>query len=64
MVVTCQQGTERLLSIRLITSTGPTNLISAYAPTLNATMQIKDDFYNQMDSLLGLVPKNEHIILL
>ena len=27
-------------------------------------MQIKDDFYNQLDSLLGLVPKNEHIILL
>ena len=27
-------------------------------------MQTKDDFYNQLDSLLGLVPKNEHIILL
>ena len=64
MVAPCQQGTERLLTLRLHTTTGPAYLISAYAPTLNATMQTKDEFYNQLDSLLSSISKDEHVILL
>ncbi|KAG6924505.1 craniofacial development protein 2, partial [Chelydra serpentina] len=59
-----QQGTERLLSLRLHTSTGPVNLISVYAPTLGATRDTKDEFYDQLDTIIRSIPKEEHLILL
>ena len=64
MIEPCQQGTERLLSLRLHTTTGPVNLISVYAPTLGATGDTKDEFYGQLDSLIDRIPKEEHLILL
>ncbi|XP_061910695.1 craniofacial development protein 2-like [Entelurus aequoreus] len=64
MIEPCQQGTERLLSLRLHTTTGPVNLISVYAPTLSATRDTKDEFYSQLDALIDRIPKEEHLILL
>ncbi|KAG6929472.1 craniofacial development protein 2, partial [Chelydra serpentina] len=64
MVEPGQQETERLLSLRLHTSTGPVNLISVYAPTLGATRDTKDEFYDQLDMIIRSIPKEEHLILL
>ena len=59
-----QHGTKRLLSLRLHTSTGLVNLISVYAPTLGATNDTKDEFYDQLDSYISRIPKEEHLVLL
>ncbi|KAG6932534.1 craniofacial development protein 2, partial [Chelydra serpentina] len=64
MVEPGQQGTERPLSLRLHTSTGPVNLISVYAPTLGATRDTKDELYDQLDMIIRSIPKEEHLILL
>ena len=42
------EGTERILSLRLQTSSGPVSLISAYAPTLASTAEAKDKFYDDL----------------
>ncbi|KAM7166303.1 craniofacial development protein 2-like [Macrochelys suwanniensis] len=63
MVEPGQQGTERLLSLRLHTSTGPVNLISVYAPTLSANRDTKDEFYDQLDTIIRSIPKEEHLVL-
>ena len=36
------QGTSRILSLRLSTSSGPVNILSAYAPTLCSPAETKD----------------------
>ena len=64
MIEPPQHGTERLLSLRLHTSTGLVNLISVYAPTLGATNDTKDEFYDQLDSFISRIPKEEQLILL
>ena len=57
-------GTERLLSMRLMTNTGLVTLISAYAPTLSASSDVKDQFYCQLDDLLSTIPKKDHVYIL
>ncbi|KAM7166307.1 craniofacial development protein 2-like [Macrochelys suwanniensis] len=61
MVEPGQQGTERLLPLQLHTSTGPVNLISVYAPTLGATRDTKDEFYDQLDTIIRSIPKEEQV---
>jgi len=57
-------GTERLLSLQLNTSDGLVNLLCVYAPTLMASDDIKEDFYNQLDSVINGFQKREVLILL
>ena len=57
-------GTERLLSLRLNTSSGPINLFSVYAPTLNSSAEAKDQFYSDLDKLIEKVPPSENLYLL
>ena len=57
-------GTERLLSMRLNTSDGPLNLLCVYAPTLTAPDDIKDIFYNQLESTIKGYKKQEPLIIL
>ena len=57
-------GTERILSIRLATAAGFVHIFSIYAPTLEASEDIKDHFYDELDSLIGKIPKVEPLILL
>lgn len=57
-------GTERLLSIRLGTAAGPVHILSAYAPTLAAPDEAKDQFYGQLDELISGCPKDEALFLL
>lgn len=39
-------------------------LISAYAPTMTNSVEIKDKFYEELDSLISSVPQSEKLIVL
>ena len=41
-------GSERILTMRLNTTTCPVKLISVYAPTLLASFDTKDEFYENL----------------
>ena len=58
------QGTERILSLRLNTSTGSTHIISAYAPTLCSTAESKDAFYDDLETRIRAVPAKDDLFLL
>ena len=53
------EGTERILSLRLQTSSGPVSLISAYAPTLASTAEAKDKFYDDLSTPIRRIPDRE-----
>ena len=57
-------GSSRLLTMRLMTETGPVTLVTAYAPTLAASSESKDQFYCELDELLNNIPEKDHIYLL
>ena len=64
MVEQGKGGSERLLTLRLNTVEGPVTLVSVYAPTLSATPDAKDAFYESLASIIRSVPSSEHLILL
>ena len=57
-------GSERILTLRLNATEGPVTLISAYAPTLSASPEIKDEFYERLSSTLSSIPSTEQVVLL
>ena len=57
-------GSERLLSLQLSTSAGRITLISAYAPTLLATDEDKDKFYDELHSTITAIPSAESFFLM
>jgi exonuclease III len=64
MVEVQGNGTERLLSLNLHTSSGCVSLISAYSPTLMAPAETKDSFYAQLSSTISSIPNANRIVLL
>ncbi|XP_068680344.1 craniofacial development protein 2-like [Montipora foliosa] len=57
-------GTERILKLRLSTVEGHVNIICVYAPTLLATVETKDHFYESLDTALSTIPASEHIYVI
>jgi len=57
-------GSSRLLVLRMKTSMGNINILSAYAPTLTSTPEAKDQFYEALEDALSCIPKSECIYLL
>ena len=57
-------GTERIISIRLLCSSGNVNIICAYAQTLTSTPEDKYAFYDQLDTKIKSIPHNEELYLL
>ena len=57
-------GSERILTLRLSTSSGPINIVTAYAPTLYSNPDVKDQFYNAIDHTMGMLTPSDHIYLL
>ena len=64
MVTPPAGGTERILAISLSTKSGKVNIFSIYAPTLCSPQETKDQFYEELDDKIKLIPKSEHIFLL
>jgi exonuclease III len=57
-------GTERILNLRLSTAVGFVTIMSIYAPTLSAAADLKDQFYDKLDTAIGSVPNAEPLFLL
>ena len=57
-------GSERLLTLRLNSATGPVTLFSVYAPTLSATPDTKDMFYENLASIIRNIPSKEQVVVL
>ena len=56
---------ERLMTLKLqLDKDQHATVISAYAPTLDATDEVKEDFYSQLDTVLSAIPKRDKTILL
>ena len=64
MIEPGSNGSERLLTLRLNTNAGPVTLVSVYAPTMSATSDIKDEFYENLAAIISSVPKYEQLVLL
>ena len=58
------QGTERILSLRLTTASGPTHIFSVYAPTLSSTAEAKDAFYEELEARIREIPAKDNLFLL
>ena len=57
-------GSERILTLRLSTSSGPVNIVTAYAPALYSNPDVKDQFYNALGHTILILTPSEHIFLL
>ncbi|XP_047486812.1 craniofacial development protein 2-like [Penaeus chinensis] len=57
-------GTERILTLRLSTSSGSATIISVYAPTLYSTHEDKDQFYGALDDVISRTPSTDALYLL
>lgn len=57
-------GTERLLTLRLSTSSGPVSILCVYAPTLCSTAEEKDQFYQTLDKVISRIPSIDGLYLL
>ena len=64
MVEPGNNGSERLLTLRLNTTAGPVTLVSVYAPTLSATPDTKDEFYDQLSATISNISNKEQLIVL
>ena len=57
-------GSERLLTLHLNSTTGPITLITVYAPTLSATPDTKDIFYENRTFIIRNIPSKEQVVVL
>jgi hypothetical protein len=57
------KGTERIISLLLNTSSGPTHIFSAYAPTLSSSLEVKDVFEELEERIRG-IPDKENLMVL
>ena len=64
MVEPGSDGSERLLTLRLNSTTGPVTLISVYAPTLSATPDTVDMFYDNLAAIFRNIPSKEQVVVL
>ncbi|XP_048759630.2 thromboxane A2 receptor-like [Ostrea edulis] len=59
MIESGRNGSGRLLTFRLNTAEGPITLVSAYAPTLSASSDTKDEFYENLASIISNTASTE-----
>ena len=64
MVEPGSDGSERLLTLCLNFTTGPVTLISVYAPTLSATPDTTEIFYENLAFIIRNIPSKEQVVLL
>ena len=57
-------GSERILSLQIHSSAGLVTLISACAPTLSSTTEVKDKFYDDLAATIKKVPEGEALFIL
>lgn len=55
---------ERIITLKLSTKVGTATVISAYAPTLQASDDTKDQFYDSLIQVMSRIPISEKVYLL
>jgi len=55
---------EQVMHIKLHTVTGTIHLVSAYAPTLTSSSDIKDAFYSALEDSIKRLTKNHSLIII
>ena len=55
---------ERLMKLSIPTQGRTLHVISAYAPTLNQSDSVKEQFYHQLSQILSKIPRSDKILLL
>ena len=64
MIEPPKDGTESILTLRLSTAEGPTNLVCVYGPTLLLPAETKDQFYESLDAVVSNIPTSENVLIL
>ena len=55
---------ERLMTMSLPINRGNLHIISAYAPTLSQPDEVKEQFYDQLNKTLDMIPQSDKVLLL
>ena len=62
-VLEVKRVSDRLMAIKLEINGSILNIVSAYAPQVNYSMEEKNDFWEDLDGLIESISKEERIIL-
>ena len=62
-VLEVKRVSGRLMAIKLEVNGSIPNIVSAYAPQVNNSMEEKNNFWEDLDGLIGSVTKEERIVL-
>ena len=62
-VLEVKRVSERLMTIQLEVKGSILNIVSAYAPQVNNSMEEKNDFWQDLNGLIESVSKQERIVL-
>ncbi|XP_046998223.1 uncharacterized protein LOC124613553 [Schistocerca americana] len=57
-------GTERIIDLKICSSSGTVNILNVYAPTLSSSMEEKDLFYDLLSDRIAKVPSTETLYIL
>ena len=55
---------ERIITVRMMSTAVPLNIICVYAPTLPSTDDVKDDFYDRLSAIVRAIPSSENLVVL
>ena len=59
-----REGAERMLTLHLSSEQGIANILCIYAPTMSASPETKDKFYEDLNTAVKNIPLNECLLLL
>ena len=62
-VLEVKRVSDRLMTIKLEVNGSILNIVSAYAPQVNNSMEEKNDFWEDLDGLIESISKEERIVL-
>ena len=62
-VLEVKRVSDRLMAVKLEVNRSVLNIISAYAPQVNNSMEEKSDFWEDLNGLIEIVSKQETIVL-
>ncbi|XP_047116212.1 uncharacterized protein LOC124796165 [Schistocerca piceifrons] len=57
-------GTERIIDLKICSSSGTVNILNVYAPTLSSSMEENDLFYDLLSDRIAKVPSTEPLYIL
>ena len=62
-VLEVKRVSDRLMAMKLEVNGSILNIVSAYAPPVNNSMEEKNDFWEDLDGLIESISKEERIVL-